>query len=197
VSGYRAALATNLGNGWALFGVRSSLIPLFVTESIGASRTWIGIGFFVSAATQGTLLLVAGGVADRIGRRPAMIAGAAIGSIAMVALALDHSLPVYVLAMVLFGAGAAFLSVAPAAAMGDVASGHGGTVVAAFQMSADLGAVTGPLVAGWLADDYSFAAAFGVTAAVLAGGAVAAVLSTETRHRGEVLPTEPAPGTTA
>jgi MFS family permease len=197
VSGYRAALASNLGNGWALFGVRSSLIPLFVTESIGASRTWIGVGFFVSAATQGALLLVAGGFADRVGRRPAMITGAATGSVAMVALALDHSLPVYVLAMVLFGAGAAFLSVAPAAAMGDVASGHGGTVVAAFQMSADLGAVTGPLVAGWLADDYSFAAAFGVTAAVLAGGAVTAVLSTETRTRAEVLPAEPAPGTTA
>src|SRR5690242_5949823 len=35
VSGYRAALTSNLGNGWALFGVRSSLIPLFVTEGIG------------------------------------------------------------------------------------------------------------------------------------------------------------------
>ena len=59
-SGYRAALITNLGSGWALFGVRSSLIPLFVTESLGRSPTWTGIGFFVSAATQGVLLLPAG-----------------------------------------------------------------------------------------------------------------------------------------
>ena len=44
VSGYRAALVTNLGNGWALFGVRSSLIPLFVTEGMGASPTWTGVG---------------------------------------------------------------------------------------------------------------------------------------------------------
>ena len=58
VSGYRAALVTNLGNGWALFGVRSSLIPLFVTEGMGASPTWTGVGFFVSAAAQGGLLLV-------------------------------------------------------------------------------------------------------------------------------------------
>ena len=52
VSGYRAALLTNLGNGWALFGVRSSLIPLFVTEGLGKSATWTGIGFFVSAAPR-------------------------------------------------------------------------------------------------------------------------------------------------
>jgi MFS family permease len=84
--------------------------------------------------------------------------------------------------------------VAPSAAVGDVAAGRGGTVVAAFQMSADLGAVMGPLVAGWLADDYSFGAAFGATAGVFVLGLLAALLSTETRHRGEHLPTEPAPG---
>lgn len=194
VSGYRAALATNLGNGWSLFGVRSSLIPLFVTEGIGASGTWIGIGFFVSAAAQGGLLLWAGGFADRVGRRPAMIIGAGIGTVSMLAVALHDSLALYVVAMGLFGVGSAFLSVAPSATVGDVAAGRGGTVVAAFQMSADLGAVIGPLVAGWLADDYSFGAAFGVTAAVLAGGLLTAVLSTETRHRGERAHTEAAPG---
>ncbi len=174
VSGYRAALTANLGNGWALFGVRSSLIPLFVTEGIGASGTWIGIGFFVSAAAQGGLLLWAGGFADRVGRRPSMILGSAVAMASMVAVAVSDSLLVYTVAMALFGAGSAFLSVAPSAAVGDVASGRGGTVIAAFQMTADLGAVIGPLAAGWLADEYSFGAAFGVTAGVLAAGLVTA-----------------------
>jgi MFS family permease len=188
VSGYRAALVTNLGNGWALFGVRSSLIPLFVTEGLGASGTWTGIGFFVSAAAQGGLLLWAGGFADRVGRRPAMLIGSGLGTAAMVAVAVSGSLAVYVVAMAVFGAGSAFLSVAPSAVVGDVASGHGGTVIAAFQMSADLGAVVGPLLAGWLADDYSFGAAFGVTAAVLLAGLVTTLLSSETRHRAESPP---------
>jgi len=188
VSGYRAALVTNLGNGWALFGVRSSLIPLFVTEGLGASGTWTGIGFFVSAAAQGGLLLWAGGFADRVGRRPAMLIGSTLGTAAMVAVAVSGSLAVYVVAMALFGAGSAFLSVAPSAVVGDVASGHGGTVIAAFQMSADLGAVVGPLLAGWLADDYSFGAAFGVTAAVLLAGLATTLLSSETRHRAESPP---------
>jgi MFS family permease len=183
VSGYRAALVTNLGNGWALFGVRSSLIPLFVTEGMGASPTWTGVGFFVSAAAQGGLLLWAGGFADRVGRRPAMLIGSTVATLSLALIAVSGSLAVYVVAMALFGAGSAFLSVAPSAVVGDVASGHGGTVIAAFQMSSDLGAVAGPLVAGRLADNYSFGAAFGVTAAVLATGLVTTFFSTETRHR--------------
>ena len=183
VSGYRAALVTNLGNGWALFGVRSSLIPLFVTEGMGASPTWTGVGFFVSAAAQGGLLLWAGGFADRVGRRPAMLIGSTIATLSLFLIAVSGSLAVYVVAMALFGAGSAFLSVAPSAVVGDVASGHGGTVIAAFQMSSDLGAVAGPLVAGRLADNYSFGAAFGVTASVLAAGLVTTFFSTETRHR--------------
>jgi len=183
VSGYRAALVTNLGNGWALFGVRSSLIPLFVTEGMGASPTWTGVGFFVSAAAQGGLLLWAGGFADRVGRRPAMLIGSTVATLSLALVAVTDSLAMYVVAMALFGAGSAFLSVAPSAVVGDVASGHGGTVIAAFQMSSDLGAVAGPLVAGRLADNYSFGAAFGVTAGVLAAGLVTTFFSTETRHR--------------
>jgi MFS family permease len=43
-------------------------------------------------------------------------------------------------------------------------------------MVADLGAVTGPLVAGWLTDAFSYQAAFAVSAGVL-GLAVLAALS--------------------
>jgi MFS family permease len=196
VSGYRAALATNLGTGWAVFGVRSSLIPLFVTESLGASATWTGIGFLISGATQGALLLPAGRLADTLGRRPVMITGASVATASLLVLTFFESLPLYVVAMALFGVGTAFLAVAPSAAVGDVVSGRGGTVVAAFQMSSDVGAVAGPLVAGSLADNISFGAAFGATTAVMATGLLASVLSRETRHgppRDPVRESTPAP----
>ncbi|MCY7372995.1 MAG: MFS transporter [Spirochaetaceae bacterium] len=185
VSGYRAALAASLGNGWVLFGVRSSLIPLFVTdqEGIGATSTWVGIGLFVSAATQGIALLFVGGFTDRVGRRPGMIAGAALSTVCMLGLAASDSLALYVIAMAGFGVGAAFLTVAPSAAVGDVVSGRGGTVVAAFQMAADFGAVVGPLAAGALADSYSYGAAFTATAGVVALGFAAALFSAETKHK--------------
>ena len=109
-----------------------------------------------------------GNFTDRVGRRPGMIAGAALGMLSLGALAVHESLGVYVVAMGFFGIASAFLTVAPSAAVGDVVSGRGGTVVAAFQMAADLGAVIGPLLAGWLADSYSFSAAWGVSAGVMA-----------------------------
>ncbi|HTE74911.1 MAG TPA: MFS transporter [Actinomycetes bacterium] len=196
VSGYRAALTASLGNGWALFGIRSSLIPLFVTEGIGASGTWTGIGLLVSAATQGGALLLVGNLTDRVGRRPGMIAGSALGTLSLGALAAHESLGVYVVAMGLFGIASAFLTVAPSAAVGDVVSGRGGTVVAAFQMAADLGAVIGPLLAGWLADTYSFSAAWALSAAIMGAALVTALLSTETKHRPAAASPEPAPGST-
>jgi dipeptide/tripeptide permease len=52
-------------------------------------------------------------------------------------------------------------------------------------MSSDFGAVVGPLVAGWLADQYSFSAAFAATTGVVAVGLVAAIASRETRHQSQ------------
>jgi len=196
VSGYRAALTANLGNGWVLFGVRSSLIPLFVTDEsgVGATATWVGIGLFVSAATQGASLLLVGSFTDRVGRRPGMIAGGAIATASILALVVSDSRAVFVAAMAVLGVASSFLGVAPGAAVGDVVAGRGGTVVAAFQMTADLGAVVGPLVAGVLADEYSSSAAFLATAAVVALGLLAAVFSTETRHRTTATPSADATG---
>jgi MFS transporter, DHA1 family, multidrug resistance protein len=71
-------------------------------------------------------------------------------------------------AMALLGVAGAADSVAPGALMGDVVAGRGGTVVAVFQMSGDLGAVIGPIAAGWIADGYGYAATFLASAAVSA-----------------------------
>jgi MFS family permease len=72
------------------------------------------------------------------------------------------------LAMTVLSVGGALLGVAPAAIVGDVVQGRGGTAVAVWQMSSDLGAVLGPLAAGLLIDRGSFAAALLVSAAVVA-----------------------------
>src|SRR3954452_14457603 len=73
------------------------------------------------------------------------------------------------------GLGASLLASVPAAVVGDVSPARGGRVVAVYQMVADLGAITGPLVAGWLADALSYQWAFGASAAVLGLGLVAAL----------------------
>jgi MFS family permease len=164
---YRAAVVTNLGVGWAFFGVRMSLIPLFVTEAMHQRPIWTGVGFLLTSAAQALFLLVSGRYVDRAGRRPAMIIGSSVAAAALLAMALSTSLWVYLVAMTVTGIGGAFLGTAPGAIVGDVMEGRGGRVVAVFQMASDLGAILGPLVAGLLADQVSFGAGLAACAVVL------------------------------
>jgi MFS family permease len=177
---YRSAVAVNLANGWAFFGVRISLVPLVVTEALGRRAIWIGVAFLCASVAQATFLLSAGRFVDRRGRRPAMIAGSLIAACAFATIAITTSLPVFLVAMTATGVGAAFVGTAPGAVVGDVMTGRGGRVVAVFQMSSDAGAIGGPLVAGWLADTVSFGAAFAVSAGVLAFATVMSVRMPET-----------------
>jgi MFS family permease len=183
-SAYRAAVIGNFGTGWSLFGVRTSLIPLFVIEGLHRDPFWTGIGFVLSALAEATLLLPAGHYSDRSGRRPLMILGQSVVTASVLLLVFSSSLPTYLISMALFGAGFACIGPSTAAVVGDVVQGRGGTVVATYQMAADFGAVVGPLVAGWLADSYSYGAAFFATATVVASGLVASVLMVETHQRG-------------
>jgi MFS family permease len=165
--GYRAALAGNFAVGFALLGVRSTLVPLLVVTGLGLSPGWVGVAFLASSLVQTVLLLPAGRAVDRIGRRQTLVAGGLVCAVALVVLATAYGPVSLMLSMGLFGAGSAILGVAPAALVGDVVQGRGGTAVAVFQMSSDLGSILGPLLAGLLIDHASFTAALLVSAVVV------------------------------
>jgi MFS family permease len=177
---YRGAVMVNLANGWAFFGVRISLVPLFVTEEMGLRPLWIGIGFLCASVAQAGFLLSAGKFVDRRGRRPAMISGSLLAAAAFAAIAINESRLTYLLAMTATGVGAAFVGTAPGAVVGDIMHGRGGRVVAVFQMSADAGAILGPLAAGLLADQVSFSAAFALCSVILLAATVLSVRMPET-----------------
>ena len=172
---YIAALVANIGVGWALFGVRISLVPLYVTEQLGRSVAFAGAGLLVGSLAQAVGLLRSGRLVDGWGRRPSLLLGTALATTSTAVLVLPPATWVFLLSMTLFGLGASLLASAPAALVGDVSPARGGRVVAVFQMAADLGAVVGPLAAGWLTDVLSYQAAFAATTAVLGAGLVAAL----------------------
>jgi MFS family permease len=172
---YVAALVANLGVGWMLFGVRNSLVPLYVTEELGRTVAWAGAGLLAGSLAQAVGLLRSGRLADTWGRRPTLVLGAALATASTAVLVLPPALWIFLVAMAAFGLAASFLASVPAALVADVSPARGGRVVAVFQMSADLGAIVGPLVAGWLTDVASYQAAFAVTTAVMAAGLVTAL----------------------
>ncbi|WP_116449886.1 MFS transporter [Blastococcus litoris] len=172
---YVAALVANFGVGWVLFGVRNSLVPLYVTEELGRTVAWAGAGLLAGSLAQALGLLRSGRLVDGWGRRPSLVLGSATATASIAVLVLPPAIGAFLFSMALFGLAASLLASAPAALVGDVSPARGGRVVAVFQMSADLGAIGGPLVAGWLTDVASYQVAFAVTAGVLAAGLAAAL----------------------
>lgn len=179
---YQAALGTNLISGFVTFGLRSSVVPLFVVEGLQRGASWSGFGFLAAAAVQALVLLPAGRMADTQGRRKALLFGTIATAIGMVFLTLADAAVnglgqaamlgtiLFLVSMAIQGFGAAFLGSAPSAVIGDVMGGKkGGIVVATFQMMSDAGAILGPLAAGLLVDlfDFDWAFAFGAVLAIL------------------------------
>jgi MFS family permease len=179
---YRTVAVVNFADSFAVIGVRSAIIPLFVRDSLHRPATWTGIGFLVFAALNGAALLPAGRVADTLGRRPVMVAGCAISAAGLLLLAVLPGLWAYLGALAVAGAGSGLLDVAPSALLGDLLSAQArqdGILVAFFQMAGDAGTVTGPVVAGLLVDSVSYPAAFVLAGGVLAAASLLAALTPE------------------
>ena len=183
-SAFRAAASANLADGFAIVGVRAAIVPLFVRDVLHRSPVWTGIGFGLFAALNAAMLLPAGWAADVLGRRPVIVTGCLVSAAGMVLLALLPGVGGYLTALAVAGLGSGLLDVAPSAMIGDILSGRGGSLVAAYQMAGDTGSVTGPVAAGFLVDTFSYAAAFGLAAATLGVAAVLGVFAPETRERG-------------
>ncbi|GAA1109556.1 MFS transporter [Nesterenkonia jeotgali] len=186
--GYRAALTAGFANGWATFGLRNSIVPLF------AASAFVGSGWFLDSSQLAGVALAtfaAGNVAavlifsrrsDRFGRRRPIILGLMISAVATGLLGLAPSPLLLLLLSVIAGAGTGLMNPAQQAAIADiVGSGrNGGSVVSTFQMTQDLGSIVGPLLAGFLVDQLGYAWAFGVTGVILMFGALAWTQAPET-----------------
>jgi MFS family permease len=178
---YLAASSANLADSFAVIGVRSAIVPLFVRDVLHSSAVWTGIGFGVVAVLNAAALLPGGRAADTLGRRPVIIGGCLASAAGLIMLAVLPGLGGYLAALAVFGLGSGLLDVAPSAMIGDILGGGGGTVVASFQMAGDAGAVAGPVAAGFLVDTVSYGAAFGLAAAILVLAAVLGAIAPETR----------------
>ena len=181
LSPYRTALVISFVTAWVLFGLRLSILPLFVIDQLHSTSTVVGIGFGVAALFQGMLLLRAGTLSDTRGRRYALLIGTSVVLLGVVMMTFSVHPWMYLLSMVIFGLGGAFLSTTPANIVGDVIRGKSGQVIALFQMSGDAGMIVGPLTVGFLSDIFSFRVAFAFSALVFSVGVILAYRLPETR----------------
>lgn len=166
IPAYRIALVLSFIFGWAFYGMRSSILPIFVTESLNSTAAVVGYGFAIGALVQGLLLISAGRASDKRGRKFVVLVGGSIFMAGIMGLTFSVSVWMFLVSMAILGIGGAYLSTAPGAIVGDVIKGKGGRVIGIFQMSGDAGMIVGPIVVGAISDLYSYRAAFAATALV-------------------------------
>jgi MFS family permease len=181
LKGYRYALVITFVASWVLFGVRTSILPLFITEELKSTAAVVGWGFTISAIIQGTLILRAGRLSDERGRRFILIVGTTIALVGIVIMTLTLNPLMFFISMAIMGLGNAFLASAPATIVGDLIEGKGGQVIALFQMAGDAGMIVGPVVVGFVADHYGYRAAFGLSGLVFCIAIVLSLKMPETR----------------
>jgi MFS family permease len=179
---YRIALILAFISAWIFYGLRSSILPIFVIEELDSTIAVVGYGLALSAVLQGIFLLRAGRFSDSKGRRAASIIGANVVMVGVLLLTFATNIWIFLLSMAVLGLGGAFLATVPASIVGDIIKGKGGKVIALFQMAGDAGMIVGPIFIGWLSDLYSYRIAFGASAAIFLVALFLAYQIPETRN---------------
>jgi len=181
LKGYRYALIITFVASWVIFGVRTSILPLFITEELKSTAAVVGWGFTISAVIQGSLILRAGRLSDKRGQRFVLVVGTTIALTGVVILTLTLNPLMFFFSMAIIGLGNAFLASAPATIVGDLIEGKGGQVIAVFQMAGDAGMIVGPVVVGFVADHHGYRAAFGLSGLVFCIAIALSIKMPETR----------------
>ena len=163
---YVIALVLTFISTWVTFGLRASILPIFVTEDLNSTTAVVGYGLAISAVMQGIFLLRAGRFSDAKGRKASAVIGANVVFVGVLLLTFSTHVWMFLLSMIIMGLGGSFLTTTPASIVGDVIRGKGGKVIGIFQMAGDAGMMVGPIIIGAISDVYSYRAAFGFSAAI-------------------------------
>lgn len=170
---YRVLLGSVFVFGWTSFGVRVSIVPLFVAAAFNGDAAVAAWALASYAAGNAIFILPSGRWNDTVGRKPMLVLGMAVTAVGYAAFPLSPSIVLACLAMVVAGAGSALVNPGQQAVLADiVGTRRGGSTVAGYSMLQDFGGVLGPLAAGVLVDVAGFGWAFGVSGILLALAAV-------------------------
>ncbi|QGU07029.1 Tetracycline resistance protein, class C [Corynebacterium occultum] len=157
-SAYRSALVGAFANGWSNFGVRVATLPLFAAAIFEHGGATAGFAMATFAAGNAIALQFSGRLSDQIGRKPLIISGLLVNAVFTGMMGFADAFWPLLLISAVAGAGAGLLNPAQQASLADVIGSKraGGKVLANFQMAQDLGAITGPIIVGVIAEALGF-----------------------------------------
>jgi MFS family permease len=151
-------------------GMVLTAAPLFGAERLGLSKAMVGVAIAIYSVAALAMRPVVGWSTDRFGRRRALLIGAGLTVVGLLAHVVAVNLPLFVLARCILGAGEAFWLVAALSAAADLApEGRRGESLSFLSLTLYIGLAVGPWMAeAILAATGSFPIVWLVTAAIAA-----------------------------
>ncbi len=157
-------------------GMLIPALPRFVEGPLGGSDVAVGVAFGAFSVTAVLVRPAAGAFGDRRGRRPLMLAGAALFGVSVLAYGIAHTPTVLVGLRLLGGAGEAMFFVGMATTFTDLAPPHRrGEAMSLASLALYLGIGGGPVIAELVERTAGLTAVWLLAAA---GSLVAVILTT-------------------
>jgi MFS family permease len=156
---YRAALAASALT-FLVSSAEFTLIPTF-WHRIGETRATSGLPFAASALLGLIVIWHAGSLTDRRGRKFALLPGLFVLGLGNALLGYSTTGWMVVSLMGLTGLSGGYIRPGPSAIVGDVSTADSRAIaVSGYRIAGDIGAIIGPLVAGFTAQYAGYKAAF-------------------------------------
>ncbi|MFQ5826710.1 MAG: MFS transporter, partial [Dehalococcoidia bacterium] len=181
-----------LGMFFTHAGGRQAIVPLLGYSTLALNEVQVGLALSLAQVLNITIVFGGGRLADRFGRKAALLPGSLLMALALVLFTRSTTYPLFLLSAVTLGAGRGIIGAVPQTYAADIApAGRYGSTLGLYRTLSAVGLLAGPLVLGWLADTQGLAFPLWFNAAlVLTVAILFALFAKETmrRPRKEVIP---------
>ena len=147
-------------------GMFFNFVPIYLDRQFTLSEYQIGLVLGAFGFSMAITHIPAGRLADRIGRRPLLIAAWILGLVSTFVMGFALALPLFLLG--LFGYGLTAFVSSPLSSYVTAARGKWpiGTVLSLTTATFGMGMALGPITGGWIGDNYGMRMSFLVAAAM-------------------------------
>ena len=141
--------------------------PIYL-KSLGSDEQQIGLILGAFGAAMAITHIPAGRLADRIGRRPLLLAAWIVGLASTIVMALARELPIFVAGMLIYGLTAFVAS--PLSSYVTAARGKWSvtTALSLTTVTFNAGMILGPITGGWIGDNFGLRTVYFVAAGFFA-----------------------------
>jgi MFS family permease len=140
------------------------ILPLFITDGLGAAEELIGTATFLIATTAALVRIPGGALSDRYGRRTIMLIGAGSGTVAAVIYVICQSFPVFIIGRLFSGVSLALFTTTSKALVADLSPPtRRGEALGLSNAAFSIAIIGSPLLGEWLKNEAGFRAVFAVS----------------------------------